>query len=395
MTTPRKILHLDLDAFFCAVEELDNPQLRGKPFAVGGKPDQRGVVASCSYAARLYGVRSAMPMSKALRLCPHLIVVPARHGVYSRHSASVMERLHRLTPLVEQLSIDEAFLDVTDAQEDAEVIAHKLQSEINDELHLPVSIGVASNKLVAKIANDVGKSVSKGNQPPNAITVVPPGAEREFLAPLPVIALWGIGPKTAERLKALNVNTIGELAARPAAELERLFGKVGIEMHEHALGIDNRPIVTVHPVKSISQETTFSRDVANSERLIETLQHLAQAVGRRLREQHLAGSTVKVKIRWQDFTTITRQVTLENPTDQDDEIFNAAYRLFMGEWSSGKPVRLLGVGVSKLGAPIRQLSLWDDAAARRAQLQAAIASLRQRFGEDIIRRFQSDKIEKL
>lgn len=395
MTTPRKILHLDLDAFFCAVEELYNPQLREKPFAVGGKPEQRGVVASCSYAARAYGVCSAMPMSKALRLCPELIVVPARHGVYSRHSDSVMERLHRLTPLVEQLSIDEAFLDVTNLPEEAEVIARKLQSEINDELHLPVSIGVASNKLLAKIANDVGKSASKGNQPPNAITVVPPGAERDFLAPLPVIALWGIGPKTAERLKVLGVKTIGELAAYPAAELERLFGKVGVEMHEHALGIDNRPIVTVHPVKSISQETTFARDITNAERLTDTLRRLAQAVGRRLREEHLAGSTVKVKIRWPDFTTVTRQVTLESPTDQDDVIFDAACHLFIKEWSSGKPVRLLGVGVSKLGAPIRQLSLWDDADARRAQLQEAIASLRQRFGEDIIRGFQSDKIQEL
>ncbi len=388
---PRKILHLDLDAFFCAVEELRNPQLVGKPFAVGGLPQQRGVVASCSYAARSFGVRSAMPMSKALRLCPSLIVVSSRHGEYARLSDSVMEHLRRITPLVEQVSIDEAFLDVTDLPESAEAIARRLQSEINQQFRLPCSLGAASNKLVAKIATDVGKSSASGKEPPNAITVVPAGEERDFLAPLPVIALWGIGPKTAARLNALGVTTIGELASVPVTELMRLFGKPGLEMHEHALGIDNRPIVTTHPVKSISQEITFAQDTASADALKQTLHRLAEAVGRRLRQAHLAGSTVKVKIRWPDFTTLTRQVTLEQPTDQDAVIFQTAYQLFLREWSGKKAVRLIGVGVSKLRPPTRQLSLWDTDVERTARLQHAIDTLRARFGSDVIRRYQTHK----
>ena len=274
----RKVLHLDLDAFYCAVEEQRDPALRGKPFAVGGRPEERGVVSSCSYAARKFGVRSAMPMSRAVRLCPSLIVVPARHKAYGEVSRQVMERLHALTPLVEQISIDEAFLDVSDLPEPGEVIARRLQEVIRDEFGLPCSLGVAANKLVAKIASDVGKAAARSGGPPNAIQVVPSGQEVEFLAPLPVMMLWGVGPKTATRLEELGIKTMGDLARWPEADLARRFGKVGHELSRHARGLDDRPIVTTREAKSISQETTFVRDIRDGVLLRRTLRSLADQV---------------------------------------------------------------------------------------------------------------------
>ena len=396
----RTIIHIDLDAFFCAVEELNHPELCGRAFAVGGRPEERGVVASCSYAARKFGIRSAMPMSRALRLCPDLIIISSHHGNYSKVSRQVMECIHRLTTQVEQISIDEAFLDVTGLPGSSAQIARDLQATIRNELGLPCSLGVASNKLVAKIATDVGKaSARKQKAPdevpqdtlslsvyPNAITVVPSGEEAEFLAPLPVEMLWGVGPKTAARLAELGVNTIGDLARRPEGELKRLFGKSGLEMAAHARGLDDSPIVTQYEAKSISQETTFARDVRNQQVLQETLQGLSGQVGRRLRHSGLQGSTVKIKVRWPDFTTLTRQVTLPQPTDQDSQIFTAAFQLFIQVWSPGKAVRLIGVGVSGLGRAIRQLSLWDETYEREHRLNAAIDSLWDKFGYGIIQR---------
>ena len=271
MAAQRKIIHLDLDAFFCAVEELRDPALRGKAFAVGGRPESRGVVASCSYPARRFGVHSAMAMGQALRLCPDLIIVPTHHGEYSAVSRQVMARLHAVTPLVEQISIDEAFLDVTERAEPPDELAQQLQVTIRRELGLPCSMGVATNKLVAKIANNVGKAAAHGEGPPNAIRVVPPGEEAIFLAPLPCDALWGVGPKTAERLAALGMHTIGAIAAWPADDLARRFGKNGAELARHALGLDDRPIVTQHERKSASQETTFDRDVSDGDALRRTL----------------------------------------------------------------------------------------------------------------------------
>ena len=261
---PRTILHIDLDAFYCAVEETHNPELRGKAFAVGGKPQERGVVASCSYAARRMGVRSAMPMGKALRLCPGLIIVSSRHHLYSEVSEQVMQRLHDLTSLVEQISIDEAFLDISDIHEEAELVARKLQSRIRDELQLPCSIGIATNKLVAKIATEVGKSLAlreikaKGEaKPPNAVTVVPFGEEATFLSPLPAEMLWGVGPKTSARLTELGMYTIGDIAKWPENELIRMFGENGRDLARHSKGSDDRPIITEHETKSISQEITY------------------------------------------------------------------------------------------------------------------------------------------
>jgi len=390
---PRTILHLDLDAFFCAVEEIENPSLRGKPFAVGGKPNERGVVASCSYAARKMGVRSAMPMSRAVRLCPGLIIVPGRHRLYSEVSKKVMDILHEQSGLVEQISIDEAFLDISDVRDDPERFARRLQARIRDELHLPCSIGIASNKLVAKIATEVGKALALEQikargvaEPPNAVTVVPYGEEAAFLAPLPAEMLWGVGPKTAQRLSELGIHTIGDIAKWPESELARLFGENGRDLARHAKGVDNRPIVTERETKSVSQETTFAVDVANEKALEKTLREQSAEVARQLRREHLAGRTIRLKIRWPDFTTLTRQITLPTPTDLEDEIAATALRLMRQVRRPNQPVRLIGVGVSGLGAPFRQLSLWEADSEKLRKLQLAVDALQEKYGREVIQR---------
>jgi DNA polymerase-4 len=382
----RTILHLDLDAFFCAVEELHDPSLHAKPFAVGGRPQERGVVASCSYAARRFGIHSAMPMSRALRLCPNLVVISHHFGNYREMSEKVMERLHQVSPLVEQISIDEAFVDVSDLQDPPLEIARTLQSRINRELHLPCSVGVAGNKLVAKIATEVGKKSAQKGEPPNAITIVPPGHEATFLEALPVNLLWGVGPKTAAKLYGYGIHTIGELADRPVADLIRWFGENGREMSRHAQGMDDSPVETEHEVKSISQETTFARDVHDDKVLADTLRELAAQVGRRLRQADLAGLTIKVKLRWPDFTAVTRQLTLPQPTDQDEEIYAQALNLLTKVRSKGKAVRLIGVGVSGIGTPIRQLELWGVGSEKARRLQKALDDLQAKYGRNAIQR---------
>jgi DNA polymerase IV len=382
----RKIIHLDLDAFFCEVEALHDPTLQGKAFAVGGRPEHRGVIASCSYPARRYGVHSAMPTARALQLCPELLLVTGHGAWYRDASRQVMEHLYNLTNLVEQLSIDEAFLDVSDLRPPPRTIAEQLQKRIRDEVHLPCSLGVATNMLVAKIANNVGKGSAHGAGPPMAIQVVPPGEEAAFLAPLSVSELWGVGPKTAEALLNLGIRTIGELASWSEADLSRRFGKHGEDLGRRARGIDKRPVTPEHEVKSISHETTFTEDVTGEAELRRTLGRLSEDVGHRLRRAGLAGGTVKLKLRWSDFTTLTRQVTLKAPTDRDNDIYQAAQALLTAAWSPGKPVRLIGVGVSNLMEPAEQLQLWDRSAQKGRRLQEALDDVRTRFGRDAIQR---------
>jgi DNA polymerase-4 len=373
---PRTIIHVDLDAFYCAIEEQRDPALQGKPFAVGGQPGERGVVASCSYAARQFGVRSAMSMARARALCPQLLIVPSRHSDYRTASAQVMERLRAVTPLVEQLSIDEAFLDVTallspgdvsdlhqsHCEQDANiarVLAEQVQYCIKHELGLSCSVGVASNKMVAKIATDYGKAAIKTGQSPGAVCVVPPGEEATFLAPLPVSALWGVGPKTEAHLAGLGISTIEQIAQRSPRELIQRFGSHGYDLWLHSCGIDKREIVTERESKSISSETTFVQDVEEWDELHHVLQEQAAEVAHHLQRQHLQATTVKIKLRWSDFTTPTRQTTLPYPTAKQDVIEEAAIQLLRQLWHRQQPVRLLGVGVSGL-SPVRQLSLWHD-----------------------------------
>ncbi|MBT3188752.1 MAG: DNA polymerase IV [Anaerolineae bacterium] len=391
---PRKIIHLDLDAFFCAVEESHDPSLRGKAFAVGGKPEERGVVASCSYAARARGVRSAMPMGRAISLCPDLQIVSAKHHLYSEASKKVMALLKDVTPLLEQISVDEAFLDVSDLPETAQTIGKRLQAQIKSELDLSSSVGIATNKLVAKIANDVGKKAVQRGISPFATTIVPEGQESNFLSPLPVEMLWGVGPKTAQKLAETGIYKIGEIANLPEKEMSRRFGKHGRDLSRHARGIDTRPVTTEREVKSISQETTFLRDISDDEKLEKTLRTLTMKVARRLRKADLAGKTVKLKIRWSDFTTLTRQKTLPTMTDSEAEIIEAALSLLKKLRPPGKPVRLIGVGVSGLGPPLRQLSLWEEGAKKSRELENILDELHERFGESIIQRGSKAKKEK-
>jgi DNA polymerase-4 len=375
---PRTILHIDLDAFFCSVEERLNPGLHDRPFVVAGAAGKRGVVASASYAARPFGVRSAMPTAQALRLCPTLIVVTPRHGRYGEESDVVMRMLRDAAPVVEQTSIDEAFLDVSDDPRPGREVAAALQAAIGSERGLPSSWGVATNKMVAKIATEVGK--------PRGLVVVPPGEEAAFLAPLPVGMLWGVGPKTTPLLIREGVRTIGELAALSADRLTTLFGDRGPELASQALGLDDRPVVEEREPQSMSSETTFARDVASGAELHRVLLGLSEEVGGRLRQAGLAGSTVRIKLRWPNFTTITRQQRLRQPTDQDGEIYRSARALFDQAWRTGRPVRLLGVAVSALRAPFRQLNLFDRSWEEDERLLQAIDAIRSRYGQDAVRR---------
>jgi DNA polymerase-4 len=375
----RLILHVDLDAFFCSVEELLDPSLAGTAFAVGGAASERGVISTCSYAARKFGVHSAMPTAQALRLCPHLKLLPGRHKVYHQYSERVMALFERETPIVEQISIDEAFLDFTGDPRPGGQIAAALKAAIRREVGLKCSFGVASNKLVAKIATNIGK--------PDGLIVVPAGEEAAFLAPLPLAALWGVGPKTQARLEELGLRTIGDLAAWPAADLARRFGAWGEDLARHAQGHDDRPLETEREAKSISKETTFARDVTQRDVLRRTLMDLCDQVAASLRRQGLHARTVKLKLRWPPFETITRQVTLPAPTDLEADIFAASFGLFQAAWGRGRPVRLIGVGVSGLQAGARQLGLFEATHdARHEKLAEAMDKIRSKYGWDAVRR---------
>ncbi len=388
----RKILHLDLDAFFCAVEELNDPSLAGKAFAVGGRAEHRGVISTCSYAARQYGIHSAMPTGQAFKLCPHLLLISGRHSNYSAKSREVMDIVHQLTGLVEQVSVDEAFMDVTDLPEDGETIARRLQADVLEKTGLPCSIGVASNKLVAKVATDTGKARNKGNGYPRAILVVPPGQEAEFLAPLPVKAMWGVGPKMEKTLHDAGILTLGDIPKRSKRELERLFGKYGYELYDHALGIDDRQISLGREAKSMSQETTFAKDVSDPMLLRQTLKDLSAHVGYQLRQEGYCAKVVRLKIRWSDFSTHTRQTSLAQPTDQDGVIYSTVEALFRSIWENGKPVRLIGVGGADLVETSHQMSLWETPTEKERRLLDALDDLRERYGKGAVKR--GHKLEK-
>jgi DNA polymerase-4 len=343
---------MDLDAFYAAVEVLKNPKLEGKPLLIGGSPEGRGVVMTASYKARESGVHSAMPMARALALCPQAIVLPARHNEYRRMSRQVMAVLAEFSPLVEQMSIDEAYVDLTDqvqSWDEAVDAAQQIQGRIKENKGLSASLGVATNKLVAKVASDRDK--------PGGLTIVRPGDEAVFLAPLPVRVLWGVGPVTAARLARTGVQTVGELAKLSELELRTRFGRHGAGMFRQARGIDRRPLVMEREAKSVSQERTFGRDLIDVEELHEQLARLSEGVARRLQRSSLAAGTVALKLRYADFSTLSRQMTLAVPTDDADVIHQAALTLFGRTWQRGRAVRLLGVAGRHLSPPVGQLPL--------------------------------------
>ena len=378
--TPRTILHVDLDAFFAAVEQRDNPELRGKPVVIGGRsPNDRGVVSTASYEARKFGIHSAMPLRTAGRLCPDAIFVPGDGAKYQRVSREVLEILRRFTPQVEAISIDEAWLDVTGSRQlfgDGPTIARLIKDAVKDEVGLTISVGVASTKLVAKIASDLRK--------PDGLVVVPPGEEAAFLDPLPISRLWGVGPKTAAALVDYGVRTIGDLQRLEREHLVRRLGPHGSTLVDRARGLDPDLVHGGDPAKSIGHETTFDVDSADPEVIERTLLAMADGVAARLRVARLKASTVEVKIRDSTFNTVIRQRTLVEPTDLTDPIWRVAVELGRPLYR-GKKIRLVGVTASNLDQG-QQLSMFEaDDPKQRAVVKAADA-VRRRWGERSVTR---------
>jgi DNA polymerase IV len=379
-TSPRTILHVDLDAFFAAVEQRDHPELRGKPVAVGmGGTGDRGVVSAASYEARKFGVHSAMPIRTAKRLCPDCIFVPVNGAQYQRVSREVMAILRRFTPLVEPISIDEAFLDVTASRAlfgDGPTIARRIKDTIREELRLTASVGVAATKLVAKIGSDLRK--------PDGLVVVPPGEEAAFLAPLPISRLWGVGPQTAAALRDFGVATIGDLAAMDRSALVRRFGKHGATLVDRAHGRDGEPVDDPDAAKTIGHETTFDQDTSDRDVLERTLLALSEGVSGRLRSAGVKAGTVTVKVRDSGFHTVTRQRSLPEPTDLTEPIWRAAVELARPEMR-GRKIRLLGVTASHLGER-EQLGLFEEVDPRRRHVVEATDELRRRYGPRAVTR---------
>jgi nucleotidyltransferase/DNA polymerase involved in DNA repair len=379
----RTVLHVDMDAFFAAVEQRDRPELRGQPVIVGADPRGgrgRGVVSTASYEARRFGVFSAMPISEAFRRCPHGVYLFPDMGRYARESERIMEILGRFTDLVEPVSIDEAFLDVTGsgrALGSGEAIARKLKQAIRDGTQLTASVGVAASKLVAKVASDLHK--------PDGLTVVAPGTEQAFLAPLPVRRLWGVGPKMEETLARLGVATLGDLATLDPGRLARRVGTHGHDLQRLARGEDDRPVSSAAAgAKSLGQEHTYGADTADPDRLRATLLQLADAVAGRLRSHGLRARTITLKYRDQDFRTTTHARTLKRATDAGDDLFRVASALF-AEVHGRSRVRLLGIYASHLGEPEPQLRLFDAPSAPRP-VDRLRDELRRRFGDDAVTR---------
>jgi len=344
---PRAVLHLDMDAFYVNVHILEHPADKGIPLVVGGRPDRRGVVASASYEARKLGIRSAMPTKTAVRLCRDLKIVPANWERIRACSRQVMDILEAYGP-VEPMSVDEAYVDLSD-WERPQAAADKIRTAVKTETSLPCSVGLATSKLVAKVASDFEK--------PEGFTVVLPGQEAEFLAPLSTRVIWGIGPKTAAKLAQAQIETCGELAGAETAVLKRLLGSQAESLRRRAAGIDNRQVKPDRgPAKSISQEWTFSTDVDDPDVLQKHLQKMCRDVTQSLQKRSLVTHTVTVKFRWADFTTYTRQKSVDVGIDDADLIYEIAHAIWDEHWPRDKKLRLLGVGVSKLEKPtVRQL----------------------------------------
>jgi DNA polymerase-4 len=343
MQTQRRIIHIDMDAFYASVEQRDDPQLRGKPVAVGGSPDSRGVVAAASYEARTFGVRSAMPMARAVRLCPGLLIVRPDFGKYKAASEKVMDILHSATPLVEPLSLDEAYLDVTEnawGEPLAMNVARRVKDEIREKLNLTASAGVAPNKFLAKIAS--------GWEKPDGLTVIAPERVESFLHKLPVEALWGVGPVTAKKLHAIGVTQLIQVRSVDFDLLQNTVGGLADWLVKLSHGIDERPVQPERERKSISSETTFARDLTDPAEVARELDALAAEVAASLARKGLVARTVTIKVRYADFTTVTRSHTAQGATSSAKSLSVRARALLERTDAARRPVRLLGVGAHGL-----------------------------------------------
>jgi nucleotidyltransferase/DNA polymerase involved in DNA repair len=373
------IAHVDMDAFFAAAEQLVRPELRGKPVIVGADPREgkgRGVVSTASYEARIYGVHSAMPINQAYRLCPHGHYLPPNGKLYKQYSQQVFEILARFTPLIQIVGIDEGFLDLTGSVHlygSIRKMGEEIKRQVFSETGLTASVGIAPSKSVAKIASDMEK--------PNGLTIVEPETVQDFLDPLPVTKIWGVGKKTVQTLTKLGIQTVEQLRKYPQNLLEEKYGKMGDHLYRMARGIDERNVHDRDEIKSVSHETTFDVDQTDQELIISTLLSLSEKVSSRLRKYGLRGRTVQLKLRFKDFSTFTRHKTLSQYTHLTDEIFAISKALYEQFDDREKPVRLIGVGMSQLVHESgMQTSLWDIEKERKIQLEKVMDRLQEKFG---------------
>ena len=372
----RRIMHIDLDAFFTSVEQAEHPELRGKPVVVGGQPDRRGVVATASYEARKYGIHSAMPLKTASRLCPHAVFISGNISKYMDTATRFMAILMDFSPFIEPVGIDEAFLDVTGFESIHGTIrqmGEKIRQRISKELGINASVGIAGGKLTAKVASEKAK--------PDNLFEVLPGGDAAFLAPLPVGEMPGIGKKTEQRLKGLGVDTIGKLARMPANTLKAYFGSSGLLLSRYAQGIDDSKVELPPEAKSVSRETTFESDTRDRQLIEATLRYLSEKVGSKLREKNRKAKCVTLKLRSADFSTTTRRHTIPQPTDADQFIFATGLELLKRElFIQKQPVRLIGIGVSHFTEPDSQLDMLDKTAFRLEGLNRAVDKIRKKYG---------------
>ncbi len=382
----RTILHVDMDAFYASIEQRDHPEYRGRPLIVGSDPKDgkgRGIVATCSYEARKFGVHSAQPISQAWRLCPRGVYVRPDMDKYSRVSSRIMNILLEFTDMLEQVSVDEAFLDVSGSEKllgTGVEIALKIKSRIKRDLGLTASVGVASNKFVAKVASDLEK--------PDGLVVVAPGGEKEFLAPLEIGRLWGVGPKTESVLKAAGLEKIGQIAALSQSEMTARIGRRGEQLWQLSQGVDSRPVEPGEGCKSIGHEITFEQDTGDLALIETTLLDLSERVAHRLRNNGFRARTIALKFRESDFSTCVRRVTLSSPADTSEKIFPEALKLLKNLFRKGISVRLVGVSAGNLEASAgeKQMSLFDPKTPKDRKLAAALDDISRRFGRQAITR---------
>ncbi|MGD9899518.1 MAG: DNA polymerase IV [Calditrichaceae bacterium] len=387
----RIILHVDMDAFFAAIEQRNNPEYMGKPLIVGADPKDgkgRGVVSTCSYEARKFGVHSAMPISRAYKLCPHGIYVYPNGKLYSQVSREMFSVFYEFSDLVEPLSIDEAFIDVTGSIRlfgDGPSIGEKLKRRIYEKVNLTASVGIAPNKFLAKIASDLKK--------PDGLVVVKEGEIDSFLAPLDISRLWGAGEKTVQIFRKMGINTVGELAGFPKDILIKKFGKAGQHFYNLAHGIDNRPVYNATEAKSVSNENTFNDDVSDTEIIYKTLLWLSEKVAYRLRQSNLKGKTIHLKLRYDNFETISRDKTIPGYVSNTETLYKKIIELFDKNYQKGRKIRLVGVGVSGFDRQLgEQISLFDAGRSQKSRKLDELEDLLiDRFGKEVISRAESMK----